>query len=496
MFRVPVPQSKFVPTTAKSYPFSTMAKAREPLDLDAYGFVEEEYFLSGTANVYAFDGNEIHIEESGLPYTTRVLVRRPADSDPDVAWVSILNASQGYDIEDDWRRAWNYIISRRLAYVAITAKPIQISALQTFDAMRYKDLYFGGLPEQVNAQKPGWNPFMKMGNAEEGLAWDIIAQTAAWLRSGDAPITPEHIFLIGQSQSAVYTNTYLTFFHNLLRITGKRTFDGYAPGVGSVLVKEINQRGTGIPATCLDNTPAPSTPTGGTRQQTFQPYLVEQADLDVPVIAVSSEADVVLFGGDAATFTAGDGPLRRHWHVSRAPHSDARSRVIPDDSEVIKSGRLPRQLTRDRLERLISLPIEPIETAQMQALENWARTGALPAPSAYFATDESGFVRDGGYLVGGIRIGLVEYPLATFIPSLSTNPVLGSQELKSRDEVLARWASFDDYLKAIDEVDDALQEAGYLEPVGRAFIHQVAQELWGRIVDSKAAPMSSPQSVI
>nr|WP_164998867.1 alpha/beta hydrolase domain-containing protein [Trueperella pyogenes] len=147
-----------------------MAKAREPLDLDAYGFVEEEYFLSGTANVYAFDGHEIHIEESGLPYTTRVLVRRPADSDPDVAWVSILNASQGYDIEDDWRRAWNYIISRRLAYVAITAKPIQISALQTFDAMRYKDLYFGGLPEQVDAQKPGWNPFMKMGERGRGFS--------------------------------------------------------------------------------------------------------------------------------------------------------------------------------------------------------------------------------------------------------------------------------------------------------------------------------------
>jgi hypothetical protein len=44
------------------------------------GYVEEEYLVSGKANVYdwALDGS-VSVKIPAAPYTTRILVRRPAD---------------------------------------------------------------------------------------------------------------------------------------------------------------------------------------------------------------------------------------------------------------------------------------------------------------------------------------------------------------------------------------------------------------------------------
>ena len=495
---VPVPAATGpIAVNNESYPFSAMRFAREPLDLASYGYVEEEYFLSGTANVYGFTPEEdtrIIVEKEGIPYCTRVLVRRPAKESSPTAWVSILNASQGYDIEDDWRRAWDYLMDKRHTYVAVTAKPIQISALHTFDPERYRQLNWGGKPRQIDAAEPGWNPFMQLDECEEGLAWDVIAQVSAWLRSSNSPVSLERVFLIGQSQSSVYTNTYLTYFHNLLRLADDApTYDGYAPGVGSVFVKAINQHKSGIPPQMLSGVDldAPGT---GEKQAAFVPYLVEPAQLDVPIISTSSEADVSLFGAGPESFRLGDGPLRRHWHVKRSPHSDARSRVIPQNSEVVKAKRRPRQMDTAFLESLSALPIEPIITGSMAAVEKWAAEGVPAAPSTWFDAENGQWVKDGaGLLSGGIELGLLAHPIADFLPGAPENPVYGLMTLHPRESILKRFSSFEGYRAACDEVDDALEKAGYLEPVGRRLLHAVERELWERAVEGAPAPLSSPQ---
>lgn len=92
---VPVPNARGpIPTTDSSYPFSTMRFPRQPFDLEKYGYVEEEYFLSGKANVYGFTGQsrkaeDVTIVEEGLPYTTRVLIRRPADEAPQTTGIDL-----------------------------------------------------------------------------------------------------------------------------------------------------------------------------------------------------------------------------------------------------------------------------------------------------------------------------------------------------------------------------------------------------------------------
>ena len=67
-----------LPVTAESYPFGAAAHQRAPEDLSQTGYVEEEFLVSGRANVY--DWSETGpgvVRTPDAPYTTRVLVRRP-----------------------------------------------------------------------------------------------------------------------------------------------------------------------------------------------------------------------------------------------------------------------------------------------------------------------------------------------------------------------------------------------------------------------------------
>lgn len=478
-----------LPVSEDSYPFSTMRKARVPLDLAEYGFLEEEYLLSGHARKYQLvEGAAEPIETR--EYCTRVLVRRPAEAPSDTAWVSVLNASQGYDIEDDWRRAWDHIISKRETYVGVSSKPIQASALQTFDPDRYADLSWGGKPPQIQVG-PDWNPFMVIDECEEGLVWDIMAQAAAWLRSGDSFQAPDYLFMMGQSQSSVYTNTYLTYFHDLLKLEGGRNpYDGYLPGVGSCFVRTLNQDEDAPGGLSL------AAPGSDGKQAAFTPILVDPVELDVPIISITSEGDTQLFPGGPDAFRLGDGPMRRHWHVAGAPHSDPRSRVIPANSEVERSGRNGRHMDQQYLERLSAFPIEPLITGAMVAIQKWVRDGVPAAPSKWFEAAAGDFVRDeDGVIQGGVRMGLIEEPLGTFIGASPENPVMGHMSLNSREDVLERYSSLKAYQAACDEVDDKLEAQGYLEVTGRRLLHAVEKELWGRIVDGEPAPVATPQSV-
>src|SRR5437763_111067 len=60
-----------------SYPFLTAERTLDPADLKKRGYVEEEFIVTGTANVYdwAADGG-LTVKTPNVPYGTRVLVRR------------------------------------------------------------------------------------------------------------------------------------------------------------------------------------------------------------------------------------------------------------------------------------------------------------------------------------------------------------------------------------------------------------------------------------
>lgn len=462
-----------------SYPFSTMRRAILPVDLNRYGYLEEEYFLGGKAQIYNLRVDEPIARNNSVDYETRVIVRRPVEEASRTTWLSILNASQGYDIEDDWRRAWDFIISRRDTYVAVTAKPINIDALKNFDPDRYSSLSWGAPTPGITAV-PGWDPFQTVKGSYEGLAWEILAQAGVWVRSGRSIPAADRVFMMGQSQSGVYVNTYLTFFDKILRgPEGERIFDGYLPGVSGVLVRSLNE------SFALD--------------ASLSTQRVPIAQLKVPVISISSEGDTHLFeatGNGVDAFCDGDGGMRRHWHVAGAPHSDARSRVIPEDSEIIRARRLPRKKNSHWLASLCIFPLEPVITAAMSAIVDWVTIGTPAAPSLFFEVQDGRFVNDdNGNRRGGVRLGLLECPLANYKPASLEGGVSGTMDLYAADQVLDRYPSVEDYIAACDVVDDALQREGYLEAHGRRYLHTIETEIWNRAVNGIEALSVSPQRV-
>jgi len=76
----PVPDVKGpLPVTAESYPMMMSSKLQTVVDLGKAGYVEEEFLISGRANVYDWgaDGRAT-VKTPNAPYTTRILIRRPA----------------------------------------------------------------------------------------------------------------------------------------------------------------------------------------------------------------------------------------------------------------------------------------------------------------------------------------------------------------------------------------------------------------------------------
>ena len=78
----PIPVPKItgpIPVTSDSYPFLGAGHTVDPIDFAKAGYVEEEFLVSGSANVYdwAADGS-LTVKVEKAPYTTRILVRRPA----------------------------------------------------------------------------------------------------------------------------------------------------------------------------------------------------------------------------------------------------------------------------------------------------------------------------------------------------------------------------------------------------------------------------------
>lgn len=102
----PIPNVKGpLPVTMTSYPFGAADHERVPEDLKRVGYVEEEFLISGTANVYDWPKlGPTTVRIANAPYTTRVLVRRPADRakfSGNVA-VEMLNPSNRFDLNIGW----------------------------------------------------------------------------------------------------------------------------------------------------------------------------------------------------------------------------------------------------------------------------------------------------------------------------------------------------------------------------------------------------------
>jgi hypothetical protein len=170
-------------------PVSAIATAAKVED---FPYVTEEFFVSGTVNE--------------VPYTTRIIVRRPSD----IAAFSGTVVSEalhagGRSLVFEWSRV--SVLTRRHIFVEIVHSPANINLLKNFNAERYATL-----------------------NIAMGQTNEVIAQVGRLLKSKSGPFAPydvKRITLMGTSASSGTVRTYLGAHPNFRMPDGSAIFDGF-----------------------------------------------------------------------------------------------------------------------------------------------------------------------------------------------------------------------------------------------------------------------------
>jgi hypothetical protein len=179
-----------IPVTAVSHPYVT---AEKKCDFSRRGFVEEEFFMHGTANVYETVEEKLSIACTAAPYVNRLVVRRPADQSrfSGNIVVEILNSTAWIDIDRMWVISKEKFMRDGDVYIGITSKPNTIPVMKKLDPKRYEVLSWTNPRKATKSVKElGNSAGASSPNTEDGLFWDMLIELAEVLRDKDkTPVT-------------------------------------------------------------------------------------------------------------------------------------------------------------------------------------------------------------------------------------------------------------------------------------------------------------------
>ena len=397
-----------IPVSNTSHPFCAMAYSRIPLDVRDYGYIEEEYFITNTANIYdADEDDQPLVIKEGIQYKNRIIVRNPADKRKFTGrvYIDILNATQKYDIEDLWHRMYLWCMEHGHGYIGITSKPVNVMSLKYFDYERYKSLNWSNgeiVPQPVVLQHstiPG---------TEEGLVWDMLGQLCSLIRYGGKEncfdnTHVDYVYLVGQSQSGAYLNTFIHYFdQHAVYEEGKSIFDGYFNIVGALVQRKIKQDKEIGPMRLIGRKVRPT---------------------PVPFISISSEGDLSLFKlffeGDLLKFTIAnkDEPNDkcRYYEIAGTPHTDIVCPILSDIEEIRKTKQSLPNLDEKLLKMLNDIPMEYYICGLLEKLHIWASQHIAPPIVEPFRRGENELIRDEhGNVCGGLRSPFVDVPIAQY----------------------------------------------------------------------------------
>jgi hypothetical protein len=396
---VPVPKVTPVPASANSRPFLAATQALQPMDLSKAGYVEEEFILNGTANVYdwAADGT-LTVKTPNAPYANRILVRRPADAArfSGTVVVELMNPARRFDWPMMWSYAHEYFIERGDAWVGITM-PGSVEGLQKFNPTRYAALSFANpAPDAPCAVAPKGGPAA----IEEGLRWDMMSQVAAALKSAVPGLKAERVFMTTQIGDAV---TYINAVHAHAKLAnGKPAYDGY-------MIKN--------PANAGKINQCAAAPAKGEARQTLGP-------VNVPEVAVVAQGE--LLGSIASRRPDSDDPNGRYrrYEIASAAHIEKFAYegfpVFADQIAAVGAAQgtptWPFNVTCTPEIPLTDNPLLKYSyDAAFENLDQWVRKGTAPPHAELIQVKDGAVVADEfGNGTGGVRSPFVEVPIAMY----------------------------------------------------------------------------------
>jgi hypothetical protein len=336
-------------------------------ELADYGYVEEEFFIEGTASRYQTTpaGQTGTAISSGHAYRTRIVVRRPLSRRRFNGTVLLewQNVSAGYELDAHWAPSWEHIVEQGYAWVGVSAQRVGVH---------------GNAAPAVNNGLKAWSP-VRYGMLDvtdsgavmdDSLSYDIFSQAAQAIRqpTGVRPLgnlRPQLIFAVGASQSAGRLSVYHNAIHPLHEVV-----DAFYLLVG----------GAGL-----------------------------RTDLDVKVFQYLSETDV------SPARRMADSDHFRSWEVAGSAHSSYASDVYRTPLVLRDFGQQqwPPDCTLPPYSRVRGYHVI---NRQYDLLVRWVKYGIAPptAPKIEYTTGEAPtIVRDElGIARGGIRLPEVEVPTA------------------------------------------------------------------------------------
>jgi hypothetical protein len=344
-------------------------------DLAELGYVEEEYFISGTARTYP--------ETTPADYTTRIIVRRPADAAAFngtvlLDWVNVTaqfeNAVDSIESHDFFHRAG-------FAYVHVSAQAAGLCCVPLLTPQAWDPLRYAGISH------PG-----------DDYSFDMFSQIARAMKAplgadpmGGLPVTT--VLAMGQSQSGTRLHDYIAQVQDEARV-----IDGFLVHAD-----------------------------GGANKQ-------YPADPSVPVIQLMSEREATPEEPNVAR-------NYRLWEVAGAAHQDfwigyhqvfgaslraelGVRRPASADTELHQiAGNYGEQIHPLSFVCVVAgtqFPLRYVVSSAIHHLDRWAKTGVAPPVAARYEFDGSGqLARDQhGNARGGIRLPPIEVPVARYDSAL------------------------------------------------------------------------------
>ncbi len=180
------------------------------------GVLEEEFFYSGEVDVFNYDsdpavrgkrpGDNLILHAADVPYTTRMLVRRPFDAADFNGTVVIesMNSTAGFDSTPSWLPSAEYFAREGIVYIGVTTSGNQSIPFLTRGC--------GGLAPDCGTR------YESLGMSDNGQEYEMVNQLATALKTDGGPLPDdfgnvERVFLSGQSQQGGSVITHASQFH-------------------------------------------------------------------------------------------------------------------------------------------------------------------------------------------------------------------------------------------------------------------------------------------